>query len=199
MPNHQITVADIYISRATYEANEPRDLFYKAATQLVLLSLAGRTTLTISEAIAVLLQTWNREFYRFRKFSAQHFAAIDKMLLSQKLALSVAQNKDIQKLTAADEASAKQIFVSFEMVLGPVGAAKSLHLFAPDYFPLWDRAIATAYVGVLGKIGSNGDRYWKMMNYASRQAQALVASGYSGKPLKAIDEYNYCHFTKKWM
>ena len=62
MPNHQITVADINIARATYEANEPRDLFYKAATQLVLLSLAGRTTLTISEAIAVLLQTWNREF-----------------------------------------------------------------------------------------------------------------------------------------
>lgn len=199
MPNHQITVADINSARATYEANEPRDLFYKAATQLVLLSLAGRTTLTISEAIAVLLQTWNREFYRFRKFSAQHFAAIDKLLLSQTPALSVVQNKDIQKLTAADEASAKQIFVSFEMVLGPVGAAKSLHLFAPDYFPLWDRAIATAYVGVLGRIGSNGDRYWKMMNYASRQAQTLVASGYSGKPLKAIDEYNYCHFTKKWM
>ena len=200
MSNHQITVGDVQNARTAYEENEPRDLFYKTATELITLSLAkNKTALTISEAIAVLLQTWNRQYYRFRKFDAQHFTDIDNLLTSQKVALFVSRNKNIQNLNQADEISAKQTFTSFEMVLGPVGAAKSLHLLAPDYFPIWDRAIATAYVGGLRKVGTNGDRYWQMMTYASQQAKTLLATGYAGKPLKAIDEYNYCHFSKKWI
>lgn len=44
-----------------------------------------------------------------------------------------------------DEATVKGVFKSFEKVLGPVGATKCLHLLAPRFFPLWDRAIAEAY------------------------------------------------------
>jgi hypothetical protein len=199
MSNHQITVIDIANARTAYETNEPRDLFYKVATELVSLSLANKTVLLISESIAVLLQTWNREYYRFRKFDAQHFADIDKLLSTQKIALAEARGKNIQHLTHAEETFAKQMFKAFETVLGPVGAAKSLHLLAPDYFPIWDRTIAAAYVGILGKTGTNSNRYWQMMGYASQQAHSLVASGYTGNPLKAIDEYNYCHFSKGWI
>lgn len=199
MPNHQITISDVLKARTAYEANVPRDLFYRAATELITLSLAGKIALTISEAMAVLLQTWNREYYRFRKFDTQHFADIEKLLKSNHSTLSAARNKNIQNLNQADATSVKPNFRAFEMVLGPVGTAKSLHLLAPDYCPLWDRDIARAYVGILGKVGNNGDRYWQMMIYASQQAQSLISNGYAGKPLKAIDEYNYCHFSKGWI
>jgi len=201
MPYHEITVAAANRARTAYEQNEPRDLFYKTATELIALSLAGRTNLTLSEAVAVLLQTWNREYYRFRKFDSQHFADIDALLASQRVPLSAVRSMNIRELGHGhgDEASATPTFIAFELVLGPVGAAKTLHLLAPQYFPIWDRAIASAYVGQLGRTGTNGERYWEMMGYAARQATHLVSEGYTGNPLKGIDEYNYCHFSKKWI
>jgi hypothetical protein len=56
---------DLVNSRRAFEANEPRDLFYRAATELVALAREGRTSLTLAEALAVLLQTWNKAYYRF--------------------------------------------------------------------------------------------------------------------------------------
>ena len=198
MPIPRITIADVDRARKTYESNEPRDLFYKAATELVSLAIGGQTSLTLSDAIAVLLQTWNREYYRFRKFDTQHYTDIDNLLSSNRSSLLICRSKKIQDLEEADSNSITGVFVFFEKVLGPVGAAKCLHLLAPNYFPLWDRAIAKVYVGVLGRTGTTGNQYWQMMVYAASQARSLIAAGYTGNPLKAIDEYNYCRFSKKW-
>jgi hypothetical protein len=53
-----ITHDQLKEARKLYEAHEPRDLFYRAATELVELAVDGKTkSLTLSEAIAVLLQT----------------------------------------------------------------------------------------------------------------------------------------------
>ena len=92
------------------------------------------------------------------------------------------------------------IFRSFETVLGPVGAAKCLHLLAPRLFPLWDRAIAEAYGLALGKSGTNPDRYWNFMIIVKRQCALLYPKLVPGRnPLKAIDEYNYCRYTTRWL
>ena len=40
-----------------FEENEPRDIFYRAATELVALALQGSTTVSVAEALAVLLET----------------------------------------------------------------------------------------------------------------------------------------------
>ena len=45
---------------------EPRHLFYRVATELIDLSIKGITKISLAEALAVLLQTWNREYYRFQ-------------------------------------------------------------------------------------------------------------------------------------
>jgi hypothetical protein len=37
--------------------------------------MGGKTKLSVPEALAVLLQTWNRAFYRFTPFDTQHFLA----------------------------------------------------------------------------------------------------------------------------
>ena len=56
------SIQDIEAARQAFETNEPRDLFYRAATELVILALDGKTSLSVTEALAVLLQTWNKMF-----------------------------------------------------------------------------------------------------------------------------------------
>lgn len=53
------TIHDLDQSHKDFEILEPRDLFYRAATELVDLAISGKTKLSLAEAIAVLLQTWN--------------------------------------------------------------------------------------------------------------------------------------------
>ena len=90
------------------------------------------------------------------------------------------------------------MFKDFESVLGPVGAAKSLHMLVPKLFPLWDRAIARAYNVPLHRAGANGERYWQFMQIAWKQSAALKRRTNSGGSLlKAIDEYNYCKYTRR--
>jgi len=103
-------------------------------------------------------------------------------------------------LNRAERTTISTLFQGFERVLGPVGAAKALHLLAPGLFPLWDRAIADAYCLTLGQAGSNGDRYWRFMLIAKQQCLELSWQEPGCKnPLKSIDEYNYCKHTKGWL
>jgi hypothetical protein len=74
MSSDRITPADVKAARDSFETNEPRDLFYRVATELVDLALRGATSLTVAEALAVLLQTWNKTYYQYRKFDNAHFA-----------------------------------------------------------------------------------------------------------------------------
>jgi hypothetical protein len=64
---------------------------------------------------------------------------------------------------------------------------------------LRDRAIAGAYELPLRKSGSNGERYWFFM-IIMKDGYIELASKLADcpNPLKWIDEYNYCEFTKHW-
>jgi hypothetical protein len=196
-------VADLARARQSFEANEPRDLFYRAATELVTLSLDGRTSLSVAEAVAVLLQTWNASYYRYHHhFDSAHFADIEAMLAKHTGALRSLRAARIDRVTESELTRVAEVFADFETVLGPVGAAKCLHLLAPDLFALWDRAIAAAYGVSLGPVGSNGARYCAFLRMAAEQCRRLgpeYAACSARNPLKALDEYNYCRFTRKWI
>ena len=58
---HIPAIQEIEAARITFEEHEPRDLFYRAATELVDLAISGKTSLNLAEALAVLLITWNRK------------------------------------------------------------------------------------------------------------------------------------------
>ncbi|KPL87110.1 hypothetical protein [Ardenticatena maritima] len=194
------TIQDIEAARRSFEANEPRDLFYRAATELVSLALEGRTSLSVAEALAVLLQTWNKMFYQYRKFDSQHFADIERLISDHYSLLLTFRQRSIEDFNQEDEGKIRSVFKAFEVILGPVGAAKCLHLLAPHFFPLWDRAIAKAYGFPLGKIGTNAERYCRFMRIVKEQVQSLGGEQTIGRnPLKAIDEYNYCKYTKGWI
>ena len=195
-PSHN----DLDAARSAFEANEPRDLFYRAATELVDFALRRTTSLTVAEALAVLLQTWNRAYYQYRRLDSQHFHAIEELVGGNLVALEALRPRAIDSLAPDDEAQIRELFTRFERVLGPVGAAKSLHLLAPRFFPLWDRAIAEVYALPLSRAGTNAVRYYAFMLIVRAQAGALGGEAAIGRnPLKAIDEFNYCRFTKGWI
>ena len=199
MTVQRITSLEVKKAREAFETNEPRDLFYRAATELVDLALRRATSLTLAEALAVLLQTWNRAYYRYRKFDSAHFASIEGLLSKHQAALARYRNQAIDDLDQQDGTTVTNLFQAFEDVLGPVGAAKALHLLAPRLFPLWDRAIAEAYDLKLGARGSNGECYWRFVLISQRQCLELKREAPDCQnPLKAIDEYNYCKHTKRW-
>lgn len=195
------TIDELNRARELFLANEPRDLFYRVATELVDLAVRGETELTVAEAIAVLLQTWNRRYYnRSRPFDSHHFSDIEHLLSSHQQVLVTFRQRSVESFCDEDEGTVRRLFKSFEQVLGPVGASKSLHLLAPRFFPLLDNAIARAYGLAFGVRGTNGDRYCRFIGITKEQCEALGGEQIIGRnPLKAIDEYNYCRYTKEWM
>jgi len=194
------TRRELETARAAFESREPRDLFYRAATELVDLAIRRATSLTLVEALAVLLQTWNSAFYRYRRFDAQHFSDIDGLVTRHQESLLALRPRSIESVSDEDENEVKSLFSAFERVLGPVGAAKSLHLIAPCFFPLWDRAIAERYGLPMKPQGLNADNYWHFMRIAREQCKLLGGAQAIGRnPLKAIDEFNYSRYTRGWM
>ncbi len=199
-PTQSPTADELELARRTFDEKESHDLFYRVATELVGLALNRETRITVTDALAVLLQTWNQSFYRFRKFDDQHFADIERLLATHLDTIRALRQRTIESLSDQDDAIVERLFDDFEHVAGPVGAAKCLHLLAPRFFPLWDRTIAEAYGLALGIRGTNAQLYAAFMYITALQCQRLGGEAALGRnPLKAIDEYNYCHYTRRWM
>jgi hypothetical protein len=171
------SLEDLTAAREKFLENETRNLFYRSASELVDLAITGRTSLAVSEALAVLLQTWNRSFYRFRKFDSKHFAEIEKLLQRHGWVASELRSRSILSLRDAEREKIEEAFGEFEKVLGPVGASKTLHLLAPQFFPLWDRAIGDAYGLALERTGTNHGRYFAFMRLARSQCDSLQLAG----------------------
>jgi hypothetical protein len=203
MNSSTISLQQLAAAHTEFRKVEPRDLFYRVAIELIDLSLQKKTNVTVPEALAVLLQTWNKALYRFRPFDERHFSEIEKIVNAKLPVLLQFRNRSIADFEKKDELTVEVIFQDFERVLGPVGAAKSIHLLAPRFFPLWDTAIAKAYKIYFGKRGENAARYGRFMAETKEQVEQLKkqieqfggGSGIDDNPLKAIDEFNYCTYT----
>jgi hypothetical protein len=192
---------DLARAHDVFRAHESRDLFYRAAITLVGLAKAGTTDLTVGEALAVLLRTWNSAYYRFHPPGAGHYAEVEALIETHSDWLETVTHRRIASLADADEQPPVTVFTGFVAALGPVGAAKALHILAPRFMPLWDRKIAAKYTGPLGPTGTNAGRYLRFMQATREQSIGVGGdAGAAGRNiLKALDEYNYCVFTKKWM
>jgi hypothetical protein len=171
------------------------------ASELIDLALAGKTRITVAEALAVLLQTWNAQYYLYwQDFTEEHFHDIERLLdghLHEALAF---RGRNIDSTRETELEAVESLFNLFEKVLGPVGAAKSLHLLGPKFFPLWDREIAKCYHCNLLKIGNNGPNYMAFFLLVLQQVRSLLpVMGDAPDLLKRIDEYNYCKYTKGWI
>ncbi len=190
------TLRQLHWARRAYERNDPGDLFYRAATDLVGRVLKRQSTLTLAEALAVLLQTWNASFYRFRGgFSGRDFRRLTELLVAHRRELAQFRERSIGKLTHRDQEIIERLFARFERVLGPVGASKCLHLLAPNFFPLWDQEIARRYGFPLYR-QYRAQMYVDFMRVAKRHIAAFGGRRAIGmNAMKAWDEFNYCTYT----
>lgn len=194
------TAAALADARVRYREIEARDLFYRAATDLVGRALHDPSSpLTLGEAVAVLLFTWNSAFYRYHPPTVDLVDRIEDLLRSRRPALDLWRQAELRREEIPDEPTEiLATFTEFETLLGPVGAAKALHLLAPGFFPIWDGKIAAAYGCRLGKSGTNAGRYARFMSQAAEQCERLRAE--SGTPtdlVKALDEWNYVTYTRQ--
>lgn len=89
------TIAEIEIARRVFVEREPRHLFYRVATELIDLSLRGATQVSLAEALAVLLQTWNKAHYQYRGFDQKHFREIEAVVSSNHVAMIKFRPRDI--------------------------------------------------------------------------------------------------------
>jgi hypothetical protein len=188
------TKQELEDARREFEYIEPRSIFYRAATDLVDLAIQKKTELSLAEAIAVLLQTWNVSYYRFRSSDKTHIITdIENLLKEHPQIINNIRPRAIEDFSDKDVGAVKSIFQEFERVLGKTGAAKCLHLLAPRFFPLWDTKIALAYK--LGK-GENAECYCRFMEITKDQIMDIGGEKAIGRnPLKALDEYNYLKYT----
>jgi hypothetical protein len=188
-----------------FEKHEKRDAMYKVATFLVS-HFWGKPT-DMADGLGVLLLTWNQAFYRYGIFD---FDKLEKCITHNLQRIESFRNRDILSLAISDEDDIKDLFVKFLEALqidagkmqgrkSPVAVAKTLHLLAPNFFPLWDDKIARVYGCYYGK--KPAEKYVlfckitktladKVGNYIARSDKTLT---------KLIDEYNYSKYTQGWI
>jgi hypothetical protein len=73
------TREEICKAREIFGKNEPRELFYRVATEMMSLALLPppsqpQPLFSETEALAVLLQTWNKRYYNKKKFDSKHLS-----------------------------------------------------------------------------------------------------------------------------
>lgn len=189
------TIEDLNEAHEIFVKFEPRGIFYRAATIMVELALKEDNELTLSEAIAVLLQTWNRSFYRYKPFNEKHFLDLEGLLKRHHQYLTKCRPRSIEDFNDQDAETIMCIFSGFREILGKTGTSKCLHLLAPHFFPLWDMHIARSYN--LGKC-SDAERYCRFIEKTKEQVERVGGDKkLERNALKALDEYNYCNITLK--
>jgi hypothetical protein len=187
-----------------FRAAEPSRAFvYGASLALIELADSRRSDVTLAEALALLLLVWNMTYYRMKPDARDNLLSdLDRLLGGQENQLAAYRRRTIESLDDSECPSVMALFDRFQLVLGPVGAAKALHLLAPRFFPLWDTEIRRSYSKLGYKVNSNKPErrpanYWDFMQQVTRVQVVAVggASALGRNPLKAIDEWNYVDFT----
>lgn len=205
-----VSITDIELGCRQFEELEPRDSMYRVSTFLVREWWSEPARLV--EALSVLLLVWNSNFYRFGGggFNEQ---TLEDCLRSNQSLINRFRDRDISSLSDVDQAEIQKLFIALSEALkrtgdgveSPVSAGKTLHLLAPNFFPLWDQYIAPAYqcpyqyeLACVAYIA-----FSQRMRDLIAPLRVELAGDKSPRTewlskktlLKRIDEYNYVTFT----
>ena len=163
----------------------------------------------LADGVGVLLLTWNQAFYRY---GAPNLKRFEDFLTRNGKGLEGLRNRDIATMSQADEMNVCQLFESALESLetddgtkrgrrSPVAAAKTLHLLAPRYFPLWDQAIAKAYRCAYSvEPAASYIKFMRVSRDMVREQGETIEPLLDGKThLKVVDGSDYSRFTKKWV
>jgi len=187
-----------------YQQHEKRDAMYKVATFLVNHFWGNPDEL--ADSVGVLLLTWNSAFYN--RFGGFDFDLLEACIRKTFQMICKFHEMNILNYSSLDDKEINYLFLNYLSALeiadgrsSPVGVAKTLHMLAPAYFPIWDREIAKVYHCSYDY--SPITKYIKFIQLNKKIAEALsnvIDIQKSNKTLlKLIDEYNYAKYTKKWV
>ncbi|MEL6321445.1 MAG: hypothetical protein AAFQ57_12490 [Cyanobacteria bacterium J06626_14] len=148
------------------------------------------TTFRIHWMFAV--SAWNKRSYqRNSRDPLDHFRLIEQPLRVHWVDLMAYRQRNILSLSDEDQETIKRIFSDF-LFLGSVGVAKGLHLIAPYFFSPWDTQIYQGY----GYKNKNPVHYWLFLRQTQAQIERLNGNFTDENPIKAIDRFNFWHFTR---
>ena len=208
----ELTWAQLEAVHNLFRKEELRDAMYHVSSWLILHFWTD--DYEKSNALGVLLLTWNNSFYRFGNLD---FDLIQEALKKHKDQIDDLRERDIQTCLGKEKEkigclykdlmqalrSKKKNSSAGTFAVSPVSAGKALHLLCPKFFPLWDNKIANAYSCKWTSSERSFESYWRFMIISKAQVEQLNSSG-SEPPdlrdiptLKLIDEYNYMCFTKE--
>jgi hypothetical protein len=192
---------------AVFQKQEPRDTFYKVATWLI--SDYWSRPEKIAAGLSILLMTWNQAFYRYGWLDEDK---LEKFVKTNKQLLNDFRKRNLLSFSEKDIKAVKQLFnglleatkLSSGKQKGrrsPVSVAKTLHLLAPDFFPIWDVRIARAYNSLWINSDQAAEKYIKFcwINKELIEKMKPCVRNKKNGLLKLIDEYNYAKYTKKWI
>jgi hypothetical protein len=169
--------------------NERRDAMYKVSTYLIN-QFWGKPE-DITDALGVLLLTWNQALYRYGSFSSD---SLENCLTKNMKEIEGYRQRDIFSYSASDNVSIVKLFNELLEALktedkgrkSPVAVAKALHLLAPNFFPLWDVKIAEeGYNCLWGASFEGSDMYLILIQKTQQQIDEIIQSytGLSGLDL----------------
>ena len=176
----------------TYLGREQRERYYRQAAQALEISINGIARDSVAQCLDILLKPWNKNQWRFHPWNSTKVQAVYE---KNKALIVSARQRELPTMTRDDIPWILVVTLGFRNELGSVGAAKALHLLAPRFFPLWDRSIASKGYGLRQDVDPFG--YAALMKAVKLQWQHVGASWQpEDNPLKLIDEWNYCEYTK---
>lgn len=159
--------------------------------------------LEMTYGLVLFLYSWNSLFYRFGSLS---YDTIESCIRNNLEAINKFKTRSILTFCEADEQEVSKLFLAFlkatkrsDGAESPVSASKSLHLFAPNFFPAWDLQIANAYGCNYYNNNKDGTYIkfcWLMKEFAEKVNQYNIEIP-DRTLLKAIDEYNHVKFTRR--
>jgi len=159
----------------------------------------------------ILLDSWHINFYRFGRFS---LSALSDCISRNLEVVESYKIRNIISFSDSDETTVTSLFRDFLEALkggkdndcrSPVAVSKTIHLFAPNFFPLWDNPISLAYDVLWGSAYSGISQYIVFCEKLRPLIEAISDYECVKHPLpprsalKILDEYNYSRFTKRWI
>ena len=196
IPLYHPTAAELQQAHDVYVEKEGLDYAWRVGRHM--LGDGAAAGFTASEAIDLLMRIWNAQSPYTWKLT---LAVTDGLLAQTAPARAAFDDRAIAELDDDDIETIGDIYGEFRALLGPVGAAKSLGLLNPRVFPLWDTAIADAYIGYAwGRDGAPPDHYRLFVRHCIEQCTTNVSEQQFGPTLlKTLDEWNFCVWTKGWI
>ena len=187
---------------AVFYKKEKRAFYYPVVAMLIrkILETGDEKEVSLAQAVAVLLYAWNRAFYRAT--DSLSIWRLDRAIKKNRDDLRRLRNRSIRTF---DEPRDKSTVVHLFKELmdatrntrtgtkSPVAVAKTLHMLAPDFFPLWDRPIAAKW-GSRWKSGGE-DAAEKYLDFMVNSRDVMDTIKANKLTLKMLDEANYAKFT----